>query len=178
MSANNNVILIGRLTKDVEARKTQSNLTVTSFTIACDRSFSRSQGDQSQQTADFINCVAWRQTAEFLAQYAKKGNLLGVEGRIQTRNYTGTDGKRVYVTEVVCDNVQLLTPKSDNQSDFDRQQKQADQGQRGLTEITPSARPRGGYNPTLNGEPINTEDSFDIYDDTLPSVKGDDLPFY
>ena len=154
----NRVILVGRLTKDVEARKTQSNLTVASFTIACDRRFSRSQGDQSQQTADFINCVAWRQTAEFLAQYAKKGNLLGVEGRIQTRNYTGTDGKKVYVTEVVCDNVQLLTPKNSSTG-----------YSAPAPTFTPSAEPSYTPDPVVDDD-FSSTPSLDI--------SSDDLPFY
>ena len=81
----NRVVLVGRLTRDVEVRKTGSNLSVATFTVACDRRFSK--GQEGQQSADFISCVAWRQTADLLAQYAKKGTLVGVEGRIQTRNY-------------------------------------------------------------------------------------------
>ena len=103
----NRVVLVGRLTKDVEVRKTQTGLSVASFTVACDRRTSRSQ-DGNQQTADFINCVAWRQSADFLGQYARKGALVGVEGRIQTRSYDRQDGTKQYVTEVLCDNVSLL----------------------------------------------------------------------
>lgn len=111
----NRVILVGRLTKDVEVRKTTSGLSVATFTVACNR---RQSANTQDRQADFISCVAWRQTADFLASYAKKGNLVGVEGRIQTRNYDGADGRKVYVTEVVCDSVQLLTPRSsgDNNS--------------------------------------------------------------
>lgn len=101
----NRVVLVGRITKDPELRKTQSGLSTVSFTVACNRRFT-SQGQEPQ--ADFINCVAWRQTADYMANYVKKGALLGVEGRIQTRNYEDQSGKRVYVTEVVCDNVQTL----------------------------------------------------------------------
>lgn len=100
----NRVVLVGRITKDPELRKTQSGLSTVSFTVACNRRVSK---DQEQQ-ADFINCVAWRQTADYMANYVKKGALLGVEGRIQTRNYEDQSGKRVYVTEVVCDSVQTL----------------------------------------------------------------------
>lgn len=102
----NRVILVGRITKDPMLRKTQSGASVVSFTIACNRRVP-SQG----QDADFINCVAWNKTADFMAQYVRKGALLGVEGRIQTRNYDDKDGKRVYVTEVVCDSVQFLESK-------------------------------------------------------------------
>ena len=102
----NRVVLVGRITKDPELRKTQSGTSVVSFTIACNRRVP-SQG----QDADFINCVAWGKTADFMAQYAKKGALLGLEGRIQTRSYDDKDGKRVYVTEVVADSVQFLESK-------------------------------------------------------------------
>ena len=103
----NRVVLVGRLTRDVEVRKTQSGLSVAQFTVACDRR-GRSQ-DNAQQTADFISCVAWRQPADFLGQYARKGALIGVDGRLQSRSYD-RDGQRVYVTEVVADNVRLLDP--------------------------------------------------------------------
>lgn len=107
---------MGRITKDPELRKTQSGLSTVSFTVACNRRFS-SQGQEQQ--ADFINCVAWRQTADYMANYVKKGALLGVEGRIQTRNYEDQTGKRVYVTEVVCDNVQtLVRSNSESQSNY------------------------------------------------------------
>ena len=101
----NRVVLVGRITKDPELRKTQSGLSTVSFTVACNRRFT-SQGQEPQ--ADFINCVAWRQTADYMANYVKKGALLGVEGRIQTRNYQDRDGKKVYVTEIICDSVQTL----------------------------------------------------------------------
>ena len=92
------MISMATSTRDVYKRQV-------SFTVACNRRFT-SQGQEPQ--ADFINCVAWRQTADYMANYVKKGALLGVEGRIQTRNYEDQTGKRVYVTEVVCDSVQTL----------------------------------------------------------------------
>ena len=95
----NSVVLVGRLTKDVEMRKTESNHSVCSFTVAINR---------WDKNADFINCVAWTNSAEFLHTYAMKGDIVSVEGRIQTRNYDGKDGK-VYVTEVIADNVQLIS---------------------------------------------------------------------
>ncbi|MDO4198139.1 MAG: single-stranded DNA-binding protein [Erysipelotrichaceae bacterium] len=101
----NKVILVGRLTKEVELRKTNSNTSVCSFTLACNRRFQSAQGGQ---TADFINCIAWRQSAEFLARYASKGSIVGVEGRISTRSYDNQQGQKVYVTEVTCDSVQLI----------------------------------------------------------------------
>ena len=106
----NRVVLVGRLTKDVEVRKTTTGLSVASFTVACDRRGQKNPDGSSQ--ADFINCTAWRQSADFLGQYARKGAMVGVEGRIQTRSYDDQQGQRRYVTEVVCDNVNLLESKS------------------------------------------------------------------
>lgn len=101
----NRVVLVGRLTKDIELKKTTNNISTCNFTLACNRRFQSNQ--PGAQNADFINCVAWRQSADFLANYASKGSVVGVEGRIQTRSYDGQNGK-VYVTEVVCDSVQLI----------------------------------------------------------------------
>ena len=101
----NRVELLGRLTKDPELKKTQSGLSVCSFTLAVNRPKKK---DQEEQEADFISCVAWRQSAEYLSQYGQKGSMAAVEGRIQTRSYDDRDGKRVYVTEVVVDNLTVL----------------------------------------------------------------------
>lgn len=103
----NRVVLVGRLTKDPELRRTQSGTSVVSYTIAVNRR----SAQPGQPDADFINCVAWNKTAELMAQYLHKGSLIGVEGRIQTRNYENQQGQRVYVTEVVTDSVQFLEPK-------------------------------------------------------------------
>ena len=103
----NRAIITGRITKDPILRKTQNGTSVVSFTIACNRRIKQ----EWQPDADFINCVAWNKTADFMAQYVKKGALLGLEGRIQTRNYDDKDGKRVYVTEVVADSVHFLESK-------------------------------------------------------------------
>ena len=103
----NSVVLVGRLTKDIELRKTQSGLSVASFTVACDRRLSQEQRNNNEQSADFINCVAWRGSADFLGSYAHKGDTVGVEGRLQTRSYD-RDGQRVYVVEVLANSVNLL----------------------------------------------------------------------
>lgn len=100
----NTVNLVGRLTKDVEVRKTQSGISTASFTVAIDRP--KAKGAEKAE-ADFISCTAWRGTADFLGNYAKKGAVVSVEGRIQTRSYE-KDGARVYVTEVLANNVQLM----------------------------------------------------------------------
>lgn len=110
----NRVILIGRLTKDPELRYTPAGVAVTQFTLAVDRPFT-SQGGERE--ADFIPVVTWRQLAETCANYLRKGRLTAVEGRIQTRNYENNEGKRVYVTEIIADNVRFLeSGNSRNQS--------------------------------------------------------------
>jgi len=110
----NNVVLVGRLTKDPDLRFTSSGSAVATFTLAVNRNFTNANGNRE---ADFIQCVIWRKPAETMANYAKKGTLLGVTGRIQTRNYENQQGQRVYVTEVVCENFQLLESlRSDDNS--------------------------------------------------------------
>lgn len=106
----NRVILIGRLTRDPELRYTPAGVAVTQFTIAVDRSFSSGQGERE---ADFIPVVTWRQLAETCANYLRKGRLTAVEGRLQVRNYENNEGKRVYVTEVIADNVRFLESNKD-----------------------------------------------------------------
>lgn len=113
----NRVILVGRLTKDPELRYTASGVAVASFTLAVNRTFTNQQGERE---ADFVNCVVWRRAAENVANYLKKGSLAGVDGRIQTRNFEGQDGKRVYMTEIVAENVQFLEPKSSNNNNVQR----------------------------------------------------------
>lgn len=108
----NNVVLVGRLTKDPDLRYTANGTGVATFTLAVNRNFTNQSGNRE---ADFINCVIWRKSAETLANYARKGTLLGVTGRIQTRNYDNQQGQRVYVTEVVAENFQLLEPRSESE---------------------------------------------------------------
>ena len=104
----NNVVLVGRLTKDPELKYTQGGVAVTRFTLAVNRPFSNQQG---QREADFVNCVTWRKQAENTANFLRKGSLTGIEGRIQTSNFEGKDGNRVFMTEVVADSVQFLEPR-------------------------------------------------------------------
>ena len=101
----NRVILIGRFTKDVELKSTPQGTSVCTFTLAVDRRFQK-QGTERQ--ADFIACVAWRNTADFISKYFKKGDPICVEGSIQSRSWDGTDGQRHYVTEVVVENASFL----------------------------------------------------------------------
>ncbi len=107
----NRVVLVGRLTKDPEVRKTTSGTSVCSFTLAVSR---RKSNDPNAPTADFISCTAWNQTADLMGQYLHKGSQIGVEGRLQTRNYDDSKypGRKVYVTEVICENLTFLDSKS------------------------------------------------------------------
>lgn len=105
----NRVILTGRLTKDVELRATPSGANVVSFTVAVDSYGKDQNGNQNQ--ASFVNCVAWNNQAKFLSQYCKKGNLLAIDGRLQTRSYDRKDGTKAYVTEVVAERVENLSPR-------------------------------------------------------------------
>jgi len=104
----NSISLVGRLVKDPDLRYTPQGNAVSNFTIAVNRPFKK----DGEQEADFIQCVAWRKPAENLANYMKKGNQIGITGSIQTRSYEGSDGKRVYVTEVLANNIEFLEPKS------------------------------------------------------------------
>ena len=106
----NIVVLTGRLTADPELKTTQSGLSVTSFSIAVDRRF----GSGEERQTDFINIVAWRQQAEFVAKYFKKGNLIGIEGSIQTRKYTDKNGNNRTAFEVVVNNAQFVESKRDS----------------------------------------------------------------
>jgi len=148
----NSVVLVGRLTKDVELRKTQSGLSVASFTVACDRRLSQEQRNNNEQSADFISCVAWRGSADFLGKYARKGDTVGVEGRIQTRNYD-RDGQMVYVTEVLANSVNLLHSKQTVQS-----QEQASYEPQATQEQRPQQMSDFDYLPNVE-------------------VSSDDLPF-
>ncbi|MGR3742136.1 single-stranded DNA-binding protein [Companilactobacillus sp. DQM5] len=110
----NRVVLVGRLTKDPDLRYTQSGSAVASFTLAVNRQFTNQQGERE---ADFINCVIWRKAAENFVNFTKKGSLVGIDGRLQSRSYENQQGQRVYVTEVVVDNFSLLEPKSSQKND-------------------------------------------------------------
>ena len=101
----NKIMLVGRLTKDPELRYTQSGTAVTSFTLAVNRRFSK------EKEADFINCVAWQKTGEFVAEYFKKGSALGLEGRLQVRTYDSENGQKHWVTEVVSEQVEFVERK-------------------------------------------------------------------
>lgn len=109
----NNVVVVGRLTRAVDLRYTSNGTAYASFTLATDRDFKNQNGEKE---TDFINCVMWRKPAEKLANYTKKGSLIGIEGRIQTRNYDNQQGQRVYITEVLAEKFSFLesAKKDDN----------------------------------------------------------------
>lgn len=104
----NRTVLVGRLVRDPEYRTTPSGVQVATFTLAVNRTFTNQQGERD---CDFINCVVFRKTAESVNQYLSKGKLAGIDGRLQSRSYDNKEGQKVFVTEVVCDNVQFLEPK-------------------------------------------------------------------
>ena len=106
----NNVSLIGRLTKDPELKTTQSGLPVCRFTVAVDRTYSKNQ-------TDFINCIAWRKTAEFISSYFSKGQRIALTGSIQTGSYTDKDGKTVYTTDINVGNVEFCERREKSDSD-------------------------------------------------------------
>ena len=109
----NSICLVGRLTKNAELKYVNDSMAVATFSLAVNRNFKSQNGECE---ADFINCVIWRQQAENLANWAKKGALIGITGRIQTRNYENQQGQRVYVTEVVANDFQLLESRKDREA--------------------------------------------------------------
>lgn len=154
----NRVVLVGRLTKDLELRRTPSGNSVVAYTLAV----GRSRTQEGQPEADFINCVTWQKQAENMATYLHKGSLVGIEGRIQTRSYDNQQGQRVYVTEVVTDSVQFLESKNSQssyqQNSYQPQQQYAQQ----------SYQQANAYQPTMR-------DAYD-YNDGI-DISSDDLPF-
>lgn len=186
----NTVQLVGRLTKEVDLKFTSSGTAVGSFTIAVNRSFTNQQGERE---ADFINCVIWRKAAENLASFTRKGSQIGIEGRIQTRNYENQQGTRVYVTEIVVNNFHLLEPRSiteqrpqgetssssqtnsysNNQSSYQNQSGyQANQNQ------NQSKAPQNNQNNFSFNQDFNQQASSPFMEDGRPiDISEDDLPF-
>ena len=148
----NNVVLVGRMTRDAELKYTGNNIAVATFSLAVNRNF---KDANSERETDFINCVIWRQQAENLANWAKKGALIGITGRIQTRSYENQQGQRVYVTEVVAENFQMLESRAAREG----------------------GNANGGYNQSQqqapsysknNGNPFGNSNPMDIQDSDLP----------
>lgn len=146
----NRVALTGRLTKDIDLKQTQSGTAVTQFTLAVSRQY-KAKGQERQ--ADFIECVAWRKTAEVLANYTHKGSLIGVDGRIQTRSYENRDGQRVYVTEVVIDNLSFLDSRNSEQGN-QSQPAQNQQAGKNSQQSDPFADSAGGQELTADDFPF------------------------
>ncbi|UEX90079.1 single-stranded DNA-binding protein [Staphylococcus ratti] len=165
----NRVVLVGRLTKDPEYRTTPSGVSVATFTLAINRTFTNSQGERE---ADFINCVVFRKQAENVSNFLFKGSLAGVDGRLQSRSYENQEGRRVFVTEVVCDSVQFLEPKSQNQrhannpsNDF----QSYSQGFGGQQQGQNSSYQNNNNHTQNNDNPFaNANGPIDISDDDLP----------
>ncbi|WP_421757497.1 single-stranded DNA-binding protein [Companilactobacillus farciminis] len=164
----NRVVLVGRLTRDPELRYTANGAAVASFTIAVNRQFTNSQGERE---TDFINCVIWRKAAENFTNFTHKGSLVGIDGRLQTRNYENQQGQRVYVTEVVVENFSLLESRkgaenqqqnSSNTNDYSHQP------------------PKKSRNDAVNtkSDVANSKSGDPFYNNSKPiDISDDDLPF-
>ena len=184
----NRVVLVGRLTKDPDLRYTPNGVPVATFTLAVNRNFSNAQGERE---TDFINCVVWRKPAENVANYLKKGSLAGVDGRIQTRNYENQEGKRIYVTEVLCESVQFLEPKNTRGGDNNYTNYQNNQGNNqgtgGGYQQNQNQRPNPNQNQNQNqnqrrNNPPKDNYSINVDDDPFAGtgqidISDDDLPF-
>ncbi|MCH7323481.1 single-stranded DNA-binding protein [Solibacillus sp. MA9] len=184
----NRVVLVGRLTKDPELRYTPSGVPMARFTIAVNRTFS---GQSGEREADFIGCIAWRKQAENLANFMRKGSLVGVEGRIQTGSYEGQDGKRVYTTDVVADAVQFLEPRGGagtSQGMQGNQQNGGGQNYGGQPSYNQPNQQFGGAQPqdsygSYQQPPQNQQNYTRVDEDPFANSKGpievseDDLPF-
>lgn len=149
----NSVCLVGRLTRDPELKYTGNNIAVASFSLAVNRNFKDANGERE---TDFINCVIWRQQAENLANWAKKGALIGITGRIQTRSYENQQGQRVYVTEVVAENFQMLESRA----------------------VREGGSANGGYNQPQQQAPNNSRGGGAPFGNSSPmDIQDSDLPF-
>lgn len=165
----NNVVLVGRITKDPEMRYLSNGAASVSFSLAVDRNYTSQSGERQ---ADFINCVAWRSQAEFMTRYIKKGYMMSVVGRIQTRQYQDQQGQTRYVTEVVCEQVSSLQPRDPNS--------QPAQSVQGGYQQNNSYSQNNNYNQGYNNqsyqpkprpqavEPENQALDLNIADDDLP----------
>ena len=159
----NKALLIGRLTRDPELRSTSTGRNVCQFSIAVNRNFTNANGERE---ADFINCVVWDKQAENLVKYQKKGNQIAVDGRIQTRNYEDKDGKRVYVTEILANNISFLDSKGTNTSSND------------FNSLPEPPREDSVSSSNMNNmETVSVDkDPFEAFGDSI-EISDNDLPF-
>lgn len=165
----NRVVLVGRLVADPELRYTPNGIASCKFRVAVNRPFK----NEGEQQADFISCMAWRKHAENLANFMKKGSLIGLEGRIQTGSYEGQDGKRVYTTDVVADTIQFLEPKNGTGCTQNASNYQSSTNYQGAYHNAPQGKYGGQMQP----------DYTRVYEDPFSNSKGsievdeDELPF-
>lgn len=143
----NSTVLVGRLTRDPELKYTGNNVAVASFSLAVNRNFKDANGERE---TDFINCVIWRQQAEKLANWAKKGALIGITGRIQTRSYENQQGQRVYVTEVVAENFQMLESRA---------AREGGNANGGYNQQPQQQAPNFGRSNQMQGNPMDIQES-------------------
>lgn len=178
----NNVTLVGRLVAPPDLRKTPNNVSSLQGTLAVNRNFKNENGDRE---SDFINCVIWRQSAENLANWAKKGSLIGITGVIQTRSYDNQQGQRIYVTEVVSSNFQLLESRHSQQNNQGHQDHHGGYQQQGYSNQGGSFQNGNCYGQqgsffegnTTNPVPDFTRDNNPFGRPTNPLDISDDFPF-
>lgn len=190
----NKVVLVGRITKDPELKRTGSDIPYVQFTVAINRPYKNNTGERQ---ADFIGCVAWRQTAEVIAKYVRKGQQIGVDGSIQTRSYDDSNGIKHFVTEVLVENFHFIESKRDdsgyndsysggynqpyNQKGPQYSQNQNQQQNYGSSQGNRSYPTSRSYNQTNDQQPnrgSNPQKQKDIFDDIDNQfVSDDDLPF-
>ena len=147
----NRVVMVGRMTRDPELRRTGNGAAVTSFTLAINR--------PKRNDEDYISCVVWNKNAENVDKYCSKGSLVGVEGRLRSRSYDNAQGQRVYVTEVVCDSVQFLETKSKDK--YEEQQYHS----------------QSTYNPNQYQQPQNQQQDSFMNDNPSFNIMEDDIQF-
>ena len=153
----NNANLVGRLTRPVDLRYTQSGIAYGSFTLAVTRKYKNKDGERE---ADFINCVIWKKGAELLANYTQKGSLIGVSGPIQTRSYDNQQGQRVYVTEVLVENFDFLESRKNDADGF------SNAGNINTQNFNKNQNLGGNF---ANNDPFTANvDAYDVQDDDLP----------
>ncbi|MTN46612.1 single-stranded DNA-binding protein [Turicibacter sanguinis] len=168
----NRVILVGRLTRNPELKYTANGIANLKFSLAVNRTYTGANGERQ---ADFINCMAWRGTAENMAKFLKKGALIGIEGRMETSSYQTTDGSTRYSTYVVCDHVQFLeSKKSQGQSQSSPQQEAGFQTQ-STTFDSPFSQP--GTNPFVPNSVPSTYTPGQSQASSMINIDDDDLPF-
>lgn len=155
MNMINRTVLAGRLVRDPELRYTSNGVAVSNFTLACNRPFKNQDGEQE---ADFIQCVAWRKQAENIANYMKKGSLVGIDGRIQTRSYEGQDGKMVYVTEVLAESIQFLESRNSSGNTNSSNQQSYQQNNQQYQQSQPQAQQSNPFEQQGQAIDINSDD--------------------